>query len=72
MNKELHEHEHHHHHDGDCCCGHDHEHDHHEHDHHEHHHVAENIPADHKTKVYTLKIWVVPTVPQRWRAGLTS
>lgn len=55
MNKELHEHEHHHHHDGDCCCGHDHEHDHHEHDHHEHHHVAENIPADHKTKVYTIE-----------------
>ena len=50
-----HEHEHHHHHDGDCCCGHDHEHDHHEHDHHEHHHVAENIPADHKTKVYTIE-----------------
>ena len=47
MNKELHEH----HHDDDCCCGHDH----HEHDHHEHHHVAENIPADHKTKVYTIE-----------------
>lgn len=69
MNKELHEHEHHHddgcccghehehhhHHDGDCCCGHDHEHEHHEHEHHEHHHVAENIPADHKTKVYTIE-----------------
>lgn len=63
MNKELHEHhhddgcccghehEHEHHHDDDCCCGHDH----HEHDHHEHHHVAENIPADHKTKVYTIE-----------------
>ena len=63
MNKELHEHEHHH--DDGCCCGHEHEHhhdddcccghEHHEHDHHEHHHVAENIPADHKTKVYTIE-----------------
>ena len=65
MNKELHEHEHHH--DDGCCCGHEHEHehhhdddcccghDHHEHDHHEHHHVAENIPADHTTKVYTIE-----------------
>ena len=65
MNKELHEHEHHH--DDGCCCGHEHEHEHHhdddcccghehhEHEHHEHHHVADSIPADHKTKVYTIE-----------------
>ena len=54
--RHQHDHEHEHHHDDDCCCGHDHhEHDHHEHDHHEHHHVAENIPADHTTKVYTIE-----------------
>ena len=46
-----HHHEHEHHHVDDCCCGHEH----HEHEHHEHHHVADSIPADHKTKVYTIE-----------------
>lgn len=64
MNKELHEH----HHDDDCCCGHDH----HEHDHHEHHHVERIFRQTTRQRFIPLKIWVVPTVPQRWRAGLTS
>ena len=73
MNKELHEHhdhehEHHHHHDGDCC-------------------FADMTTSMTTMSITTLqrifrqttrqrfiplKIWVVPTVPQRWRAGLTS
>ncbi len=82
MNKELHEHEHHH--DDGCCCGHEHEHHiitmtiaa-----------VDMSITSMTTMSITTLqrifrqttrqrfiplKIWVVPTVPQRWRAGLTS
>lgn len=80
MNKELHEHEHHH--DDGCCCGHEHEHitmtiaavD---------MSITNTTTMSITTlqrifrqttrqRFIPLKILVVPTVPQRWRAGLTS